>query len=76
MVGGKEEEKDSPVATSWSYPWWDRPPCPAYSPSEFSRTITLAATKTRRQERGSQLSSRRDEFPEMRLELTSRDLPP
>lgn len=28
------------VATSQGKPRWDRPPCPAYSPSLFSRTIT------------------------------------
>ena len=31
---------DTSVATSIGCPWWARPPTPAYSPSEFSRTIT------------------------------------
>ena len=31
---------ETSVAASIGWPWWTRPPTPAYSPSEFSRTIT------------------------------------
>ena len=31
---------ETSVATSIGWPWWARPPTPAYSPSEFSRTMT------------------------------------
>ena len=32
------------VAASSGEPWWTRPPTPAYSPSEFSRTITQSSS--------------------------------
>ena len=35
---------DTSVATSSGRPWWTRPPTPAYSPSEFSRTITQSSS--------------------------------
>ena len=31
---------ETSVAASIGWPWWTRPPTPAYSPSEFSRTMT------------------------------------
>jgi hypothetical protein len=32
------------VGASSGEPWWTRPPTPAYSPSEFSRTITQSSS--------------------------------
>ena len=32
------------VAASSGESWWTRPPTPAYSPSEFSRTITQSSS--------------------------------
>ena len=36
---------DTSVAASIGWPWWTRPPTPAYSPSEFSRTITQSRSR-------------------------------
>ena len=35
---------ETSVATSIGRPRWTRPPTPAYSPSEFSRTITQSSS--------------------------------
>ena len=35
---------ETSVATSIGMPWCTRPPTPAYSPSEFSRTITQSSS--------------------------------
>ena len=38
---------DTSVATSIGWPWCARPPTPAYSPSEFSRTMTQSRSSAR-----------------------------
>ena len=38
---------ETSVATSSGRPRWTRPPTPAYSPSEFSRTITQSSSGPR-----------------------------
>ncbi len=46
------------VATSIGWPWWARPPTPAYSPSEFSRTITQSRSSGRQRLSGASMPGR------------------
>src|SRR6266403_326292 len=52
------------VPTSSGKPRWARPPCPAYSPSEFSRTMTQSRSPRLQSRKGEALADRQPQTPE------------